>query len=212
VLVPKRLLRSSSEFTKIDIKSKVKGILKEDPILKEKFSRILLKPLSEIKIEEIRSILLSDDSALKQFVDYLERQDRDPYDFNKDPLEFLAFKRFLDYFGDRDFKIKKIASCDDFLGHVQKLIDEFKRQYERKDSWKDTWYKDKRGSLKPVREKAWGRAFRAAGDVYFLNYPTVTFDSEVESGRGPLDFRVVFKECKITIEIKLLKTALLLKP
>jgi len=206
VFVPKRLLRSS-DLTKADIKSKIKGILKEDPILKERFSRILYKHISEIDIKEIREILLQDERALKQFINFLKKRKKEPYDFIRDPLEFLAYKRFLQIFEKRKVIIREPSSCKDLLTHVKSLIKEFKRQYERKDYWKDAWYKDRKGLPRPIRERAWGRAFRAAGDVYFLNYPSITFDSEVESGRGPVDFRVIFKECKITIEIKLLKNS-----
>lgn len=208
ILVPKRLLRSS-ELTKQDIKSKIKGILNSDPILKKRFERIISKPLAEIDIKEIREIMLSDDSVLKQFIDFIGKQKIQPYDFIRDPLEFLTYKKFFDFFTKLGLSRKAPVNCDELLEHVKILIDQFKNQYEIKDSWKDAWYIDQNKNLKPIKEVAWGRAFRAAGDIYFYSYPTVTFDSEVESGRGRLDFRVILKECKITIELKFLKNAAL---
>jgi hypothetical protein len=103
------------------------------------------------------------------------------------------------------FPKEEPQNCEGLLEHTKTLIDLFRDQYELKDSWRDAWYKGEHNKLKPIKEVAWGRAFRAAGDIYFYNYPSITFDSEIESGRGKLDFRVIFKSCKIAIEVKFLK-------
>ena len=131
-------------------------------------------------------------------MDQINRQDKIPYDFNKDPLQFLIYKKLLDL---QPFK-KKLSSpkkCGDLLGHVKHLINEFKNQYERKDLWRET----------PTKERAWGRIFRALGDLYFSTYPAVSFLEEVQSGRGPADFVTILNDCRITIELKFLKNDVL---
>ena len=199
VFVPKRLLRANDNIQQ-QAKSKVIGILRSDPRLAEKFSRLIEKPIKDISIKEIREVM-SEDFILKKYISSLENQNRKSYDFEEDPLYFLAFKKFGDFFLNKN-RLAQPNSCLDILNHTNNLISYFKEEFEKKDGWRDAWTMSKNGLPTPRNEDAWGRTFRAMGCAYFVNYPEVTFQSEAESGNGPLDFLIIYKDCRIAIEIK----------
>lgn len=200
VFVPKRLLRASVPV-KANIKQKVTGILSRDPILANKFQTLISKTLDNISIQEIRDVLSTEESVLRQYLISLASQERDKYDFVSDPLQYLAIKRYANYFHGISWP-EAPAKCDDLLGHVQNLVNLFRECFERRGQWRDTWYKDKNGEDQPDREVAWGRIFMAMGVAYFDNYKMVTFEPEVGTGAGFVDFKVIFRECRIVMEIK----------
>jgi hypothetical protein len=203
IFVPKRFLRTN-ENIKPNLKSKVKGILKSDPILKSKFARLIQMPISDVSIEELRDVLLNDELALTKFIKSLDLGERDAYDFTGDPLEFLSIKRYKEKLSDFKFPPEPKA-CNELLTLTHRLISLFRDEFERKDGWRDAWTRNKDGQVTPIIEPAWGRKFRGMGVAFFDNYPNITFLPEVESGNGELDFCVIFMNCKITIELKLLK-------
>ena len=206
IFVPKRFLRTDNGLASDDIKRKILGILAQDPNLKEKFSNLLLKNIKEIEIEEIRGIILQDQSIITKYLELREKEDNSPYDFNFDYFGFLYIKKFADYF--KGLKINKdINSCGDLLNHANKLIEEFEKEFSKRDGWKEMWVPGKSGRQKPNKEVTFGRFFRAMGHAYFNKLPQITFDSEVGTGNGFLDFRIIYKECRIAIELKLLCNA-----
>lgn len=199
VFIPKRLLRAP-DVTKSSLKSKVTGILRENPNLVERFSRILTKPITEITVEDIRLILQTEDVVLKRVITLLGKDKKFPYDFEEDPLQYLAIKRLSNYFTNKK-QPDEPGDCEGLLEHARYLVNTFKDAHERGSLWKDAW----ESNSKPCKERAWGRTFWAMGIAHFGNYPAITFVPELESGRGAVDFGIIYKNCKITIEIKLLK-------
>ena len=206
VFIPKHLLRAEETITHEKVKSKVIGILREDPNLKSRFSILVLKKIQEIDIKEIRSILLNYKSVFQKYLQLLEREDIKSYEFEVDILEILAIKKYHDYFKKKKIE-SKLESCKDLLKHTQDLIKEFKKELSMRDGWKDMWCLDNKRRLKPNKEIVFGRKFRGMGYAYFRWLPVVTFDAEIGTGAGVLDFRVIHQDCRIAIELKLLRNS-----
>jgi len=200
IFVPKRLVRATELVQ--NGKNKIVGILRNDPLLKDRFFLLLSKKMNEIKIEEINRLLLSEESLFKKYFLVLEKEGITPYDFQKDILSFLAIKHYDNYF-DKSKIDEDLKSCDSLVKHTQALVEEFKKEMELRDGWKDMW-KVSKGKNKPLSEIVFGRKFRAMGYAYFKHLKDVTFDAEIGTGGGFLDFRVIYKKCRIAIELKLL--------
>jgi hypothetical protein len=66
------------------------------------------------------------------------------------------------------------------------------------------WRKTKTG-MTPKIEPVIGRTMRSMGNMLSRMYRDVTFLPESETGNGLVDFRLIYKDCTIVIEIKLLK-------
>lgn len=201
VFVPKRFLRSGEYAVYNEVKSKVVGILRSDPDLTRKFSNTISKSLSDISLNEIRMALLSDETILKKYIEEISKDPHVSYDFNKDILNFYAFKKFEKYF-DNNPVLNEPNSSEDLLSISEDLIKCIKEHFENKDGWKDVWGYNKKGTYGPKSEVSWGRIIRGMGDAYFLRYPNIKFIPEPGSGNGPADFIVIYKNFCIVIEIK----------
>ncbi|MDD2696679.1 MAG: hypothetical protein PHE52_00775 [Candidatus Pacebacteria bacterium] len=203
VFVPKRLLRAGEVIDQRSVKTKIIGILKTDPMLKERFLSLISEKISKIDIKIIRHILLTEESVFKKYLETLEREEIKSYDFEKDILGWLAVKKYDNYFKGRKIDTQ-ITSCRGLLDHTNKLVKEFTKELSDRDGWRDMWVVDGGQYKKPAREAVFARRFRGMGFAYFKWLPDVTFDYEIGAGSGILDFRVVHKDCRITIELKLL--------
>ena len=205
VFVPKRLLRMGEKMEADKAKSKIIGILREDPDLNKRFSSLVSKQLKEITIEEIKDALLQEESIITRYLKAIEREGIDSYDFNKDVLEILAIKKFSKKF--KDLKPSIINNCQTLLHHTQNLTNIFDHELSRRDGWREMWYTDEKGTDRPCKEESFGRLFRGMGHAYFDQYKEVTFLAEAGTGNGYVDFYVAFKDCKITIELKRLSNS-----
>lgn len=206
VLVPKRLLRGSDVTISTIITTTIK-VLSDDPILKDRFSDLIQKPLVDINIDEIKSVLINDKELLARFIElYSLKGNRDVYDFVRDPLEFLSIKNYSNYFDSKKLP-KQPENCEGIYSLTTDLIRIFKEENELRDGWKDAWTKDGRGSYAEITEPAWGRKFRAMGTAYFKHFPEITFSGEFGTGNGFLDFIVIYKDCRICLELKKLSNA-----
>lgn len=197
IFVPKRLLRAS-ETEQDNLTSRVKDILLNDENLSRKFAEILIKRVDEIDIEEVRKIIWTENSVFKNYIKLLGQNRVDSYDFEKDRLGFLDIKKYHDLF--KNFPNEDVTSCQELLEHSKKLIQIAKKQLSETDGWKDMW-KDDTYKI-PQREAVFGRSFRAMGFAYFEHLPNVTFEPEVGTGNGLVDFKVIYKNCRVVIEIK----------
>lgn len=210
VFVPKRFLRAEETA---NAKSKIIGILTDDPHLNERFSTLLSKNISELSLQEIVDAVMRDDEAetiLKQYIRILEAEGANPYDFNHDALGMMVLKKFDKYF-DGKVRAAEPRNCNELLSHTKSLIEEFNQLMSQKDGWKEQWY-EMGGALSPNKEVVFGRWFRAMGYAYFKHLPDVTFLPEVDTGNGCADFCVIHRDCRITIEVKKLLNANLTGP
>jgi len=201
IFVPKRLLRGLEEMPNNTAGVVVK-ILRADPELATKFASLLTRPVKEIGIEDIRSVFKEDRSAHYRYLQALEKMRDEPYDFAIDPLNILADKDYDDYF--KDTSLPNPSSCHDLKLLVDKLTGEFNREFSLRDGWRDGW-KEANKKLKPQTEPAIGRRFRGMGFAFFSHFPEVSFIPETGTGNGFLDFSVIYKDCRVAIELKLLK-------
>ncbi len=197
VFVPRRLLRSHDVSEKDKAIKKVIGILHQDQDSMSRFASLISKPLKEVDIEEVRQILLTEDSVLKAFVHSLEGENVEAYDFRTDLLGFLAIKKYEHTFD--NLEVQDISSCDNLLSETKNFIDIVKRENELRDGWRSVWSPD---LVRDLKEEVFGRIFRGLGTAYFSRFPTVSFLAQTGTGNGLLDFAVIYKNCRIAIELK----------
>ncbi|MFA6430448.1 MAG: hypothetical protein WC229_00960 [Candidatus Paceibacterota bacterium] len=201
ILVPKRFLRAT-ETENDHINTKVRGILSQDSELSKRFSMFVNKNISDISIEDVRSIFLQEESVFKSYIKALTQTRDKPYDFEKDILRILSIKTYSSYFEDNEIP-KDIKTCKDLLEKTLEFIDIFKDHCSVSDGWKEMWVmSDVDTEERPQREAVFGRIFRGMGFAYFRNLTKVTFLPEVGTGNGSLDFAVIYNDCRIAIELK----------
>ncbi len=200
IFVPKRLLRAPQNEDEAMV-NKVAGILESDPGLRSKFTRMLEKNIEEFEIDDIRRVMLEDASVFKRYMQVLYSQERYSYDFDNDPNGLLVYKKYVDLF-------KEEPSNDDFKNDEEVLvvtirfIEKISFHLSKTDIWRDLWKPKKDGKLEPNAEKPLQRIIFAMGQFFFVHYPQITFEPEVGTGNGPVDFNVIFKDCRIAIEFK----------
>lgn len=205
ILVPKRFLRTSDISRDTNITSKVQQILSIDPNLNIKFADFIDKQVSQIDKEEIRSILKENTGVLEKVLGRLEQDNPGSYDFVNDPFNLLAIKKFYDFY---DGSIQ-ISNCEDLLEDFKKFMQSFQEYILYNGGWKCFWRK-KKGSkhytLK-CREEVFGRQLHAMGYSRYRESNDITFCNEVSNGNGFVDFFLVYKKCRIVIEVKLLSNS-----
>lgn len=216
ILVPRRLLRGFEELPDA-VASKVFSILRQDPDLSMRFASLLEKSIKDVSMDEIRRVILDEGSVHLRYLQLLEEERSKPYDFDIDPLELLADKTYAGYFDGQD--LGEINNCDDLRSKTERYIELVNKEFSQRDSWKDCWHKPSGLSWedaftaeanprpRPVTEPVIGRRFRGMGYTFFDAFPDVTFLPEVGTGNGLIDFYVIYKDCKIVIELKLLNNA-----
>lgn len=206
VFVPKRWLRALDD-TRDNTISQVRAILRDDPLLAARFGTLLTKSIAETDIEEIRQVFKEDSSVHYRYLIVLERERNEPYDFKLDPQNILSDKTYSDYFS--ELEPPELKDCNDLKLLVERLIDEFDKDFALRDGWRDAW----KTTATPTGKISWrvktepaiGRKFRSMGYMLFSLYDDVTFIPEMSTGNGLVDFAVVYNSCKIVIELKLLK-------
>lgn len=206
VLVPKRFLRATEEAGD-NIESKVRGILQHDPQLTERFSSFLHKKISEISTADIREVFLQEGSVFRSYLESLYQTRTEPYNFERDIYKILAIKSYASFFEDKEFPLE-VNGCDQLLELTLEFVTIFKDQCAAADGWREMWKLNENGDpARPQNEKVSGRIFRGMGMAYFHHLGGVTFEAEVGTGNGPVDFKVVYLDCRIVIELKKLSNA-----
>lgn len=203
IFVPKRLLRASAlERANEYMVNKVIGILNNNIDLCKKFSKLLEKEVDKFNVEDIRKVMLEDESIFKKYLHSLYEEDRDSYDFDKDPLAFLAYKKYSHLFSGQE-KNNNIKNEEEVFKITTKFIEEVVKHLSTTDIWRDMWKWNKDNKIvEPNTEKVFQRIVFAMGKCYFIHYPQITFEPEVGTGNGPVDFKVIFLNCRIAIELK----------
>lgn len=204
ILVPRRLLRGFEEV-KDNTVGRVVSILRADPQLSEKFSGLLSKAVKDISTAEIRAVFMQEGTVHYRYLQSLEQQRQVPYDFSEDFLGLLSDKDYSKHFA--NFELGDIDNCDQLKSKVEQLIGEFSKEFSKRDGWKDAWKKTPKGSLTPQTEPVIGRRFRGMGFAFFCHFENVTFIPEAGTGNGLVDFHVIYKSCRIVIELKLLNNS-----
>ena len=205
ILVPKRFLRSS-EIGQDHIESKVKGILEHDPELSKRFGTFLHKTVKDISIEDVRVLFLKEEGVFKKYLEILSEERVNSYDFEKDLLKLFAVKTYSSFFANKKID-GAIADCEGLLEKTLEFISIFKDHCSVADGWKDMWFYKDGEPDSPQREVVFGRIFRGMGYAYFHNFPRVAFEAEVGTGNGPVDFKVIYSDCRIVIELKKLENS-----
>ncbi len=206
ILVPKRFLRASEISRDTNITRKVQQILSLDPDLSVKFADFIDKQVSKVDKEEIRSILKENVSVLKKILDRVEKDNPGSYDFVSDPSNLLAIKKFYNLYNNEPIQV---LSCEDLLSDLKKFLNSFQDYILYNGGW--TWFwKKKKGAehyTSKCKEEVLGRQLHAMGYSWYRKNNDITFCNEVSNGNGFVDFFLVYKECRIVIEIKLLSNS-----
>lgn len=200
IFVPKRLLRSGDIDDEKMVK-RVVGILSLDSHLHLRFTKLLEKELDKFDVSDIRKVFLEEHSVFKKYMESLEDDDHDPYDFKQDPLAYFVFKKYKDIFSDLEKK-NDIKNHTEVWNITKKYCETVSKHMSETDVWRDMWKWDKKRIIGPNTEKVAQRIMYAMGQAFFINFPQITFEPEVGTGNGPVDFKVIFKDCRIAIETK----------
>jgi hypothetical protein len=200
VFVPKRLLRAIENDDNL-IVQKVVGILSADPKLQRKFTKLLEKELSAFNGDDARKVLLEDHAILKRYMTSLEAIEREPYNFERDPLAFLAYRKYESVFSALRAS-RSLANDEKVFEITNKFIEIMSTHLSRTDAWRDLWQWRGAALARPATEKVFQRIVAAMGKMYFFHYPDITFEPEVGTGNGSVDFKVIYKSCRIAIELK----------
>lgn len=203
VFVPKHLLRGDEKIDPNKAKSKIVSILRTDGQLAERFSGLVSKRLDEITLEEIHNVINQDNTILRKYLEELERQGFDGYDFEKDVLGLLSVKTYKDIFNEKFPSGTSITNCENLLTFAQELIETIKK-YFSDDGWKDMWIdlQDIKPGSGNCKEIVLGRKIHGMAVAYFKHLKDVTLIKEAGSAGGFVDFLIVFKRCRIAIEVK----------
>jgi hypothetical protein len=216
IFVPRRLLRGFEELPNGTV-SRVFSVLREDPELSIKFASLLEKSIKDVSIEEIRRVVLDEGSVHLRYLQLLEQERSEPYDFVRDPLELLADKTYAGRFAAED--LGTITSCEGLKAKTERFISIVNKEFSQRDGWKDCWNKpdgikwedafrpECSPKPRPLTEPVIGRRFRGMGYAFFDAFEDVTFLPEVGTGNGVIDFYIIYKNCKIVIELKLLNNS-----
>lgn len=206
VFVPKHLLRAGDTNEAVKARDYVLSYLRKDDNLKRRFTTLLDKDLAAIKLEEIQDVLLRENHLIKAYLEHVESEGIETYDFEKDFLKLLSYKKFSLFYSGK-LPGKQVEDCDGLLWNTTELIKEFTEELEQRDGWREMWRDRLRGRSVPAKEESFGRLFRGMGHAYFRRLEEVTFLAETGTGNGYVDFMVIFKDCRITIELKKLENA-----
>lgn len=199
LLVPHRLIRGLDEVYD-NPPSLVMSILRTDPELATEFASLVSKPIKEINIEDVREVFKQDTSVHKRYLESLELGRNKPYNFEKDPLNLLADKKFAGYFDDT--AQPEVTDDSQLNDAVKQLIEVFKNHFEIQDGWKQAWASTV--PPKPAQERAIGMILRGMGLAYFARDDATHFIPETGTGNGSADFTVIHGSSVVVIELKLL--------
>jgi hypothetical protein len=204
ILVPKRFLRAQDINRDRKITGKLQCLLEMDPDLKIKFADFIQKNVSDITIDEVHVILKENPEVIKDILLRMESENPGQYDFVLDPYKLLAIKKFAELIVKKEKN--NIATCQQLLNELKTFLTFFQRKIIYNGHWKDFWEGGK-SNLKESSEEAVGRLFHALGLTWFKDYNEVTFCNEVSNGNGFVDFYLIYKECRIVIELKKLSNS-----
>ncbi len=213
ILIPKRLLRATDDILGSP-QSRVVKVLRQDPELAIKFKRLLAMRVEDISMKAVRQVLASSEKAHLDFYKNTEEERSQPYDFNKDRQQISADKRYEEAFKNIQLPVQKIEDCQQVIDLTLYAVNCYKEEFDNGDAWREAWRMLPKRSENPmpVPEPALGRKFRGIANGIFNLFDDITFDAEVGiNGRGFVDFRVIYKDCRIAIELKLLDNAATVK-
>lgn len=201
ILVPKRFLRVEDPH----LHDHFLRFLKTDERTSKRFSDLLITTVEDMQNERekvfilLNELIKEDPTFLRKFL-ILEENLAEKYDFDLDLHEILSIKRYSDLFANSKFK--KISNCNDLLKFTEDMIEVYRNEYEIRDGWKGAWKTQKPPIKDPVREEILGRKFRGIGFASVKQYPDISFIPEAGTGNGYIDFFIVYKNCRIVIELK----------
>jgi hypothetical protein len=162
-------------------------------------AHILSNRQRRLSKKEVRDLLLSDLTTLREIIRIYKGSTAPRYDFDEDrsgETQWYWSTKNLPY--PRDLNLGNTPSIDQVMEVVLKICSQFQKLIEFNDLWRLLYNKD--GSVK--HESAAQLLFFGVADAY-CNANNIDLNREPRVGRGSVDFKLSRGNLKITVEVKL---------
>ncbi|GAA3533594.1 hypothetical protein GCM10022222_16150 [Amycolatopsis ultiminotia] len=192
LLIPSRFLRELPALDSTDWWNFVEPDLRMD---------LNLSLNQHINKSEVIRRARSNTDLVRQWSSTSEERPADPYPVDRDPVGLHNWQaRTREFANEHPIDISTIATKDDLLRFVEKIITEFKHQIEEEGLW-SLLYNDDTGH--PKRETSIQLLFKGVVQSYCRAHG-IGLDREVELGRGPVDF-IVSKDSRVRVLLEIKK-------
>lgn len=160
------------------------------------------KITTQQKKNVLKRILLKEPSLFRKLIDDYKEFNLPEYDFARDPLgEAIWYSCAKDYATafPLAFAVKRIDNQDTLIANVREICLQFKQLIEQ-NGLNEILYTD---DGKPRRERISQKVFQGIADSY-CEANNLDMSPEVNSGRGPVDFKFsIGRNLKVLVEVKL---------
>jgi uncharacterized protein YdaT len=202
VLLPNDILHElpvASQWEDIDYVCSINRDVRNqiNNVIGEQWSKLSAKD----KKRELRKILLKDKKLFESLIKDYQKEHISAYDFKADPLgESLWYLYSKDFSNKYPYNVKKnISNQTDLVAEVHSLCEHFKYLIENNGLSEILYNQDG----KPRKERIVQKLFFGIASTYCEGNNS-DINPEVNSGRGPVDFKFsVGKNMKVLVEIKL---------
>ena len=203
ILLPRELLHElpiAAEWADIDYVCAVNREVRDK--VNEVIGNQWRKITTQEKKKALRQVLLGEASLFKKLIADYREFDLQEYDFESDPLGEALWYSFAKDFATAfplTFAITKIDSQEKLISTVQRICLHFKQLIEQ-NGLNEVLYTD---DGKPRRERISQKLFQAIAASY-CEANDLDISPEVNSGRGPVDFKFsIGHGMKVLVEVKL---------
>jgi len=197
IFLPKNILRYLEDNFDNQVKSKVVWFLRQDEDLKQKFARMIDKSISDISIWEVRRALTWEKEVFKRLILEIESERWDGYDFFVDALELSSYQTHKEEVISANISLMEVTNGEELFKLAKRFLKFLTEEYEGRDWWRNAWNDEKE-----CTEPTFWRFIRGLGNAFFWPYKDITFLPEVWSGNGFLDYILIYKSHRISIELK----------
>jgi|SRR6185437_14582040 len=153
--------------------------------------------------EKLRTFALASQENFRRVLALIEAQHGTPYDQESDPGGVIFWRHLAGALASEFplwFGFTKLASVNDAIAIVEKVIEQFRFLVEKKGLWTELY--DQK-TQKPRNERSAQKLFFAVASSY-CDANGVDITPEAETGNGPVDFKFSLgKESKVLVEVKL---------
>lgn len=188
--------------------SEISEVVKKNEQLRRKINEnvgLIWANMTKKDKAEFKSSALQDKESFDNVLDLVKKlKDLEAYNFKKDPNGDIFWLRVLkEIASEYPLNLKKfsqgIKSKEQLLYVVKQIIEQFRILIEDNGLWKELWTEEE----KPRKEKACQRLLFAIA-ISYCKANDLDLSPEVDSGNGPVDFKISQGfNFKVIVEIKL---------
>lgn len=153
----------------------------ENEILRQQFGDDIK---ARVRKAEIIKFARKNPSVRERYLEFVEKEGANPYDFKKDSLgQVRWYSATKLYFREKDLHFS-FCNVDEFANFIEFMLKQFKNYVENQGGWKLLWNDNGREKT----EEACQRLF--LGVLYnYCRANNVDLSGEANIGRGPVDFK-----------------------